>query len=171
MAKLERPLYGSEATGTFARVLAFRKTTTFGSVAKIPINTCPASPLQAAQRTRYAAASRAWHALSNDDRNFYITNHPIGLTGFNFFLRLNMLPGLDYLGYCIFGIGVYQLAPGLDQPVEAEYYVLFPTAPDELPTMVDGRDSPQAWLYNRAADALTNIQNFIILNKNNIEGG
>ena len=36
MAKLDRPLYGVEATGTFARALAFRKTAVYPTVARLP---------------------------------------------------------------------------------------------------------------------------------------
>lgn len=182
MAKLDRPLFGENATGTLARALSFRKTVNppdepgdpaiwWGTVAKIPFISCPPSPGQTEQRKRYAAAVAAWRALSGDARGYYNTNKPANLTGLNFFIRLWFFPTLAYFGYCIFGGTWFQLAPAPDQPEEADYEQNFPSALDELPTMQDGAHSPQAWLWNRAYNTVLSIQDYLILHKTTIEGG
>lgn len=90
MARLDRPLYGDSATGTFARVLAFRETTSYPSVAKRPGRKYPASPAQAAQRQAYAAACLAWDALTAAEKSQYKTDAPEGLSGFNYFMSISL---------------------------------------------------------------------------------
>jgi len=166
---LDRPLFGEEATGTLARVLAYRRTKNWGQAARLPGSSCPPSPNQSLQRKRYATAVSAWHALSDTLREFYTLHKPLNLSGYNLFLRLYLTPTIAYLGYCIFGVHWFQLAPGPDQPVETDYELFFPTAPDEFPVMRQGADSPQAWITNRIYDTITNIQEYIITNKEKIE--
>lgn len=180
--KLDRPLHGDEATGTLARVLAFRRTVNppdipgepivyFGTVAKLPGSSCPASAAQQIQRNRYAAAAAAWRALTHAAQDFYNINKPANLTGFNFFIRLYLLPSLAYFGYCIFGLTWFQRSTTSEQPAAAEYEKNFPEALDEFPLILDGFHSPQAWLFNNAYDTIRSIENYLILNKSTIEGG
>lgn len=180
MAKLDRPLYGTNATGTLFRVLSFRRTenpedlpgeipVSMGTVAKIPVMSCRPSPAQVMQRARYAAAVAAWHALNPTERAFYSDNKPANLTGWNFFLRLYLAPALAYFGFCVFGTAWFQLAPGSSQPAAIDYDSLFPASIDEFPTIQDGAHSPQAWLFNRAYSATLNIENYLILNRQSIE--
>ena len=114
MAKLDRPIYGEYATGTLARALAFRHTAnppdlpgetaiSMGTVAALPRSFCPPSPAQALQREHYTAAVAAWNALSDEGILRYRTFKPPQLTGYNFFLRQFLDPGLFYIGYCVFG--------------------------------------------------------------------
>lgn len=168
--KLDRPLFGEEATGTLARVLAFRRTANWGQAARLPGSKCPPSPGQAFQRRRYAAAIAAWHALSDSLREFYMLYKPANLSGFNFFIRLYLLPTLAYFGYCIFGTTWFQLAPGPDQPAATDFDRYFPTAPDDFPTMQNGAHSPQAWPVNRIYDTIISVQDYLILHKTRIEG-
>ena len=181
MAKLDRPIYGEYATGTLARALAFRHTAnppdlpgeiavSMGTIAKIPIMSCGPSPAQSVQRALYAAAVAAWNALSDDGILRYRTFKPPQLTGYNFFLRQFLDPGLFYIGYCVFGSAVFQLGPTPYQPAAADYDVLFPTSLDEFPTMVDGANSPQAWLLTHAYQAMTNIQEYVLLYSSSIGG-
>jgi hypothetical protein len=181
MAKLDRPLYGDEATGTLARALSFRRTVNppdlpgetvvyMGTVAKIPVISCPPSPAQALQRGRYAAAVAAWLALSDVDRAAWNTSKPADLSGFNFFIRLYLAPALTYFGYCCFGLAWFQLSTSIDQPAAADYDQNFPLSLDEFPTLQDGAHSPQAWLWNRAYSAVQTIQSYLISHANNIEG-
>jgi hypothetical protein len=182
MAKLDRPLYGDEATGTLARALAFRQISNppdepgatpiyFGSVAKIPTLSSPPSVGQYAQRLLFASAIAAWHALTYEAKAYYKSLAPNCLSGFNFFLRLFLLPYSAYLGFCIFGTPLFQLAPGQGQPLAIDYDVNFPPFLDEFPVMVDGAHSCQAWLFNRMYDALLRIQGYLILHKLSIEVG
>ena len=171
MAKLESPLYGTEATGTLARALAYRTTTDWNIVAKIPAPGAPPSTAQTARRQLFLDAVAAWHALTPEQHNFYQNNHPGNLTGYLFFIKLWLKEDLAYFGYCIFYRVVFQLAPSPDQPIETEYDKLFPTSPDEFPTIANGAHSPQAWLFNTAYDSIAQIQDYLILNKTSIEGG
>jgi len=169
MALLDRPLYGEEATGTLARVLAYRRTKNWGTVAKLPGSSCPPSPEQTSQRNNYTAAITAWHALGPTIQNQYKSNSPRNLSGYNFFLRLFLSPTLAYFGYCIFGMAYFQLAPSPDQPKESEYDRYFPIGMDEFPTLQNGKHSPQAWLMNRTYNTITDIQEYIITHKEKIE--
>jgi len=171
MARLDRPLFSEEATGTLARVLAFRRTANWGQAAQLPGSSCPPSASQVKQRTLYAAAIAAWHALPGDTRGYYNTNKPANLSGYNFFIRLHLFPSLSYLGYCIFGTSWFQLTPDPDQPTEVDFDKYFPEGTDEVPTMRDGADSPQAWIVNRIYDTIVSIQDYLILHKATIEGG
>jgi hypothetical protein len=182
MAKLDRPLYGENATGTLARALAFRRTENppdlpgitavyEGTVTALPRSSCPPSPAQALQRARYAATVACWNALTDEERASYAASRPANLTGFNFFIRLALSPDLAYLGYCIFGLAWFQLGTTPHQPAAADYDMLFPNAPDEFPTLANGADAPQAWLLNRAYDATLSIQGFLIAHRSQIEGG
>ncbi|TSA45879.1 hypothetical protein D4R52_01630 [bacterium] len=182
MAKLDRPLYGDYATGTLGRALCFRRTENppdapgdtavyWGTVAKIPVNSCRPSPAQVVQRENYAAAVAAWRALSDEDRATWNTSKPANLSGFNFFLRLYLLPALAYFGYIVFGEAWFQLAPGPDQPAAADYDSPFPASIDEFPAVLDGAHSPQAWMMNRAFSAMLSIENYLILHASSIEGG
>ena len=170
MAKLDRPLYGSEATGTLARVLSFRRTQNWNTVAKIPYMSCRPSADQTIQRNRYSAAVSAWHALSDEDRATWNTNKPATLSGFNFFIQLYLLPSLALFGYCSFGSAWYQLSTLPDQPAAVDYESLFPASIDEFPTLEDGAHSPQAWIMNRAYSALLSIENYLIQHRPSIEG-
>ena len=170
MANLDRPLYGSEATGTLARALSFRRTLNWGTVAKIPFMSCRPSPAQVVQRARYADAVAAWLALSAGERLTWNTNKPDNLTGFNFFIRLYLSPALAYFGHCIFGSAWFQLSTSPDQPAALEYDSPFPSSIDEFPTLEDGKHSPQAWLWNRAYSALLAIEDYLIDHAADIEG-
>jgi hypothetical protein len=180
MAKLDRPLYGDEATGTLARVLSFRRTENppdapgdpavyWGTVAKIPFMSCRPSSAQAMHRADYAAALAAWKALDPAGRAFYNENKPARLTGLNFFLRLWFLSDLAYFGFCVFGSAWFQVAVDPGQPAAGDYDQNFPAAVDEFPTILDGAHSPQAWLYNRACSAMQSIQQYLLDNKTAIE--
>lgn len=170
MAKLDRPLYGESATGTFARVLAYRKTTFYPSVAKRPSRKSPPSGGQSNQRSLYSAACQAWHALTAAEKAQYVANRPANLSGFNFFIKLFLRGDFVYLYYCIFGQAIFQLSTSPDQPAAADFSSLFPAAADEFPIMLDGAHSPQAWPLNRIYSSVLAIQNFLIDNKENIEG-
>lgn len=181
MALLDRPVFGTSATGTLARVLSFRKTVnppdlpgetavSLGTVAKIPFMSCPPSPAQILQRARYAAAVAAWRALSDEARAYWSLNKPAHLTGFNFFIQLHFSPNLLFFGYCVFGSAWFQLSTFPDQPAAADYDSLFPASIDEFPTVLDGAHSPQAWIFNRAFSAILNIENYLILHGPSIEG-
>lgn len=181
MARLDRPLYGEYATGTLGRVLAYRHTynppdepgdpvVTFGTVAKIPVMTCGPSSPQISHRSLFAAAGAAWLALSIPARAYYNANKPPQLSGYNLFLRLYLDPSIAYFGYCVFGHAIFQLGPTPYQPLEADYDSPFPVSVDEFPTLVDGGNSPQAWLFNSAYSAVTTIQNYLILHRASIEG-
>lgn len=180
MARLDRPLYGDFATGTFARVLAFRHTANppdapgdpaiyRGTVAKRPASSCPASVGQAAQRSAYAAAVAAWRALSDDTQAQWLANHPTNLNGYNFFLRMTLLPNLVFFGFCIFGSSIFTLVDAPDQPAAAAYAAPFPADVDEFPALLNWQHSPQAWFLNRAYTALQTIQEFLINNRSHIE--
>ena len=180
MAKLDRPLYGDYATGTFARVLSFRHTPNppdapgdpavyLGTVCKIPVMTCGPSSPQLAQRLLYASAVAAWRALSDDERSTWGSDAPAGLSGFNFFIRLYLFPAYAYFNYCVFGLVYFQLSPGPDQPAAADYDSPFPSSIDEFPTMRPGSDSVQAWLLNRAFSAVQSIQQYLIDHHDTIE--
>jgi hypothetical protein len=169
MALLDRPLYGSEATGTLARVLAFRRTVNWPTVAKLPGSSCAASPAQAVQLGLYADAVAAWRALSDAARYYYNANKPDNLTGFNFFLKLRLLPELMYFGYCSYGTAWYELSSSPDQPDALDYDINFPWALDEFPILLDGAHSPQAWLMNRIYDTILSVQDYLILHKTQIE--
>ena len=181
MAKLDRPLYGTEATGALARSLSFRRTlnppdlpgappVSLGTVAKIPVMSCRPSLAQTMQRCRYADAVSAWLALTNEARSSWNTNKPSNLTGFNFFIRLFLSPSLAYFGYCIFGSAWFQLGPTPYQPAAVDYESLFPASIDEFPTLQDGAHSPQAWIMNRAYSAMLSIENYLITHRLSIEG-
>jgi hypothetical protein len=170
MAKLDRPLYGESATGTFARVLAYRKTTFYPSVARLPARKPIPSIKQKTQRSLYGAACDSWSAISTAERAQYNTCRPQNLSGFNFYVKLLLRPDYMYLYYCIFGISPFQISASPNQPAEADFDKLFPNAPDEFPTMLDGAHSPQAWPLNSIYSSITSIQNFLITNKANIEG-
>lgn len=180
MAKLDRPLYGDYATSTLARALAFRHTldpptapgdppVTLGTVAKLPFNSCPPSPSQIVQRSRYSAALTAWRTLSPAERAAWGSAKPANLTGLNFFIRLYFFPSYMFFGYCIFGPAYFSLADAPDQPAASDYDTLFPSAADELPVLRDGADSPQAWLYNRGCSALLSVQSSLTANRISIE--
>ena len=182
MALLDRPIFGTSATGTLARALSFRKTVnppdlpgetvvSMGTVAKIPFMSCPPSPAQILQRARYAAAVAAWRALSGDARGYYNANKPANLSGFNFFLRFYFFPSLVFFGYCVYGSAIFSLSTAPDQPAAADYYSLFPAGLDEFPTLLDGAHSPQAWLVNRAYSAMLAIEDYLIVHKATIEAG
>ena len=181
MAKLDRPLYGENATGTLFRVLSYRRTenpedlpgeipVSLGTVVKIPFMSCRPSPDQVIQRNRYAAAVAAWNALSDVVKLSWAFYKPTNLTGFNFFIRLYFLPNIAFLNYCVFGLAWFQLATAPGQPAAIDYYELFPEALDEFPIMRAGADSPQAWTLNRAYSAMLNIQGYLILHRASIEG-
>ena len=182
MALLDRPVFGTSASGTLARVLSFRKTVnppdlpgvpavSMGTVAKIPFNSCRPSPNQLLQRRRYSDAVAAWRALSDEARAYWSLNKPAHLTGFNFFIQLHFFPNLLFFGYCVFGSAWFQLSTFPDQPAAADYDSLFPAGLDEFPTLLDGAHSPQAWLWNRAYSAMLSIENYLILHRASIEGG
>ena len=138
MAKLDRPLYGTNATGTLFRVLSFRRTAnpedlpgetavSLGTVAKIPFMSCGPSLNQSAQRERYTAAVAAWNALSDDEKLYRSIYKPSNLTGFNFFIRMHFFPDLIFLNYCVFGLAWFTLETAPGQPAAIDYYELFPT--------------------------------------------
>lgn len=180
MAKLDRPLFGDWATGTLARVLSFRHVANpeeppgdpviyLGEVAALPRSHCPPAPAQIAQRLLYASAVAAWRALSDEERAAWNTAKPTNLCGFNFFIKLFLLPLLAYFGYCVFGIAWFQVSSSPNQPAAVDYDALFPASIDEFPTMVDGAHSPQAWLWNRAAASMVSIQTYLIDHQSSIE--
>jgi len=182
MAKLDRPLFGEWATGTFNRTLAFRQTINppdapgdtavyWGTVAKLPGSACKPSAGQTTVRANYSAAVAAWNALSASEKELWRISKPSNLTGFNFFIRLFLSPSLAYFYLCVFGLAVFQLAPSPGQPAPAEYEKYFPAAADEFPEVRDNVDSPQDWLFNRMYETMETIQEFLILNKLTIEGG
>lgn len=162
MAKLDSPLYGDTATGTLANVLAYRRRQPIPCVARLPGRKSPPSGAQSEWRTRYRNAIFAWNNLTPAERLPYTTTKPGNLTGFNFFLRMTLHPELSYFGYAIYGIDLFQLAPGPGQPTEGDYAILFPGELDHVPTVADGTDSPQAWLYNMAQGRLRAIQEIIL---------
>ncbi len=173
MAKLDRPLYGEYATGTLARALSFRHTfnppdipgetvISWGTVCKIPFMSCKPTACQIAQRLLYASAVNAWHSLTEAEQEIFMDNPPDDLTGFNFFIRLYLLPNLAYFGFCVFGSAFFQLAPGYNQPADIDYDINFPAAVDEFPTLQDGAHSPQAWLFNRLFDMMRSIEDYLI---------
>ena len=180
MAKLDRPLYGEYASGTLARALSYRHTfnppdapgdpvVTWGTVAKIPVNSCLPSSGQVGRRYLFSLAVSAWHALAEAEQSTWRTSKPGNLSGFNFFVKLFLSPGYAYFGYCVFGSAWFQFAPGPDQPAAADYDELFPDVTDKFPTVRQGADSPQAWLYNRACSAIRSVQSYIIQHKVRIE--
>jgi hypothetical protein len=169
MAKLDYPLYGDEATGTLARAIAYRRTLNYPTCAQLPLSKTPANKAQRAQRQKYRAGADAWNALTDAQKDAYKTNKPANLNGYAFFLKLFLSVDLFYLGYCVFYDAVYNVADSPDQPAAADYDLLFPDKIDDYPLMLNGAQSPQAWLYNRAADALTEIETYIINHKSNIE--
>ena len=170
MAKLVRPLYGDSATGVFARVLTFRETAFYPSVAKRPSRKCEPSAAQSNQRALYLSACQAWNALTLGQQTQYNTIKPANLSGFNFFVKLYLNGDNAFLYYCIFGQPVFQLSSSPDHPAAADYDSFFPGAVDEFPTMLEGAHSPQAWPLNRIYSSILAIQTFLINNKENIEG-
>lgn len=180
MAKLDRPLLGTQATGILARSLAFRMTLnppdepgetaiSMGTVAGLPRSACPPSSAQALQRARYVAAVAAWNALSDGVRGTYSANKPVGLSGFNFFVRSFLSPSLTYLGYCVFGAAWFQLSTSPDQPVKTEYDKYFPAGADEFPVLVDGAHSPQAWFLTSLFNTLLTVENYLLSCRASIE--
>jgi len=170
MAKLDRPLYGVEATGTFARALAFRKTTVYPTVARLPLSKTSPSPGQSAQRTLYRAACSAWTALTPAQQQVYINTRPLNLSGFNLFVRLYLSDTFAYFYYCVFGQAVFMLVKAPDQPAQVDYDLLFPASVDEFPVLREGADSCQAWFFNHIYSSIRSIENFLIDNKTHIEG-
>ena len=162
MAKLDYPLYGDTATGTLGRALAYRRTQTFNTVAKIPIVSCPPSPEQTAHRAQYQAASIAWNGLTTEEKAQWNINKPTRLTGYNFFIKLHLSPDYAYFGYCIFGTAWFQVVPGPDQPAENDFDISFPAGLDEFVTMQDGKHNPQAWIFNRLYDTIQNIETYLL---------
>lgn len=162
MAKLDSPLYGDTATGTLARVLAYRRRLPIPSVAQLPNRKSPPSSTQAAWRANYRNAVHAWNNLTAVEKDVYTSSKPANLTAFNFFMRLNIFPGITYFGFAIFGSNYFQLAPGPGQPAVDDYTLLFPSGLDEFPSLHDGSDSPQAWLYNMASARLEVLQATIL---------
>ena len=180
MPKLDRPLFGDYATGTFARVLAFRHTANppdapgehvvyLGTVTQLPASKCPPSAPQAAQRAAFSAALLSWRALSIEDRAFWLANHPTDINGFNFYIRSLLAPGAFFFGFCIFADAVFELSSSPGQPDPLDYDSLFPTGIDELPTLLDGSHSPQAWLFNRMYQTIQDLQGYIVQNRSTIE--
>ena len=192
MAKLDRPLYGVEATGTFAHALAFRKTVFYPSVARLPLSKTTPSPNQTAQRTLYRAACTAWDELSDTEKNIYKTIRPLNLSGFNLFVRLFFSNAYSYFYYCVFGQAIFMLVKAPDQPAQIDYETAilyadgtayangsqfasgnlppFPACLDEFPLLREGADSVQAWFFNSLYASILNVENFLIDNKANIEG-
>lgn len=169
MAKLDRPLFGVSATGTFARALAFRKTPFYPSVAQLPLSKTSPSPAQSAQRLRYRDACSAWDDLSPEQKQVYVDTRPLNLSGFNLFIRLFLSDSFAYFYYSTFGTSFFMLVHAPDQPAIVDYDLLFPLAPDEFPVLRDGADSFQAWFLNHLYDSIIGIENFLIDNKTNIE--
>lgn len=192
MAKLDRPLYGVEATGTFARALAFRKTTFYPTVARLPLSKTSPSPGQSAQRILYRAACSAWSALTPAEQQVYIDTRPLNLSGFNLFIRLYLSDTFAYFYYCVFGQAVFMLVKAPDQPAQVDYETdpiyadgtsfangttyangyspSFPYLLDEFPVLREGADSCQAWFLNHIYASIISIENFLIDNKPHIEG-
>jgi hypothetical protein len=104
-------------------------------------------------------------------QDYYNLNKPANLSGFNLFVKLFLAPALAYFGYCTFGLSWFQRSTTSEQPTATEYEKNFPEALDEFPLILDGFNSPQAWLFNSACDTIVSIQDYLILNKTRIEGG
>ncbi len=171
MAKLEGPLLGDEATGVFNSVLSYRRTLNFPTVAKpTRVSTSP-SPGQLIQRAAYGAAVSAWNNLTPAVKAFYTAYHPENLSGYNFFIRMFLVPDLFYFFYIIFEIAWFQDAGSPGQPALDDAAINFPSAVDVYPSLQEGAHSPQGWLFNQLYAMVQNMEDFLIEHKSNIEGG
>ncbi len=180
--KLDRPLYGEYATGPLAGVLCFRHTVNppdlpgepvvyCGTVAQLPASRTQPSAAQAAQRSIYAVAVAGWRALDDADKAFYVANRPSNLSAFNFYLRLHLVSGLAYFGYCVFGDVWFQYAAGPDQPAAVDYSSLFPASGDEFPIIREGADSLQDWPFNRVYESILSVESYLLAHMSTINGG
>ena len=170
MALVDRPFYGDEGCGTFGRALAYRRTSIFGTVAKIPVVSVGPSAGQTEQRNLYKAALAAWRSLDDDARAWWQNNHPANLSAINFFIRLYLLPDLVYFGLCVFGVTAFPLCEAYHQPEAGDYDMLFPENEDEFPVLLDGVYCPEAWFFNRLYASISSVETWLIARRATIEG-
>ena len=155
MARLDQPLFGSEATGPLARVLFFRRTDPTPSVARAPGLPFRSSASQLFQRAAFSAARSLWLELSPASRATYAAAHPPGMTGYNFFLFLTMVPGRSFFGFAVLGDDAYFDWSSQWQPTLDDFILSFPYALDFFPVILDGRHSVSALLFNSIFSVLT----------------
>lgn len=158
MARLDQPLFGSEATGPLARVLFFRRSSPTPSLARAPALPFRSSSLQRFQRAAFSAARAAWLDLPTARRVEFAASHPPGMTGYNFFLFLSMVPGRSFFGFAVPGDSSFFDWSSQWQPTSDDFWLAFPYSLDFLPVILDGRHSVSALLFNTAFSILTSHQ-------------
>lgn len=158
MARLDQPLFGSDATGPLARVLFFRRSEPTPSVARAPALPFRSSSLQRFQRAAFAAARAAWLELPPASRSAYAGAHPPGMTGYNFFLFLTMVSGRSFFGFATPGDYSFYSWDSQWQPTIDDFLLSFPYALDFFPVILDGRHSISALLFNTIFSVLTSHQ-------------
>lgn len=158
MARLDQPLFGSEATGPLARVLFFRRSDPTPSVARAPALPFRSSASQLFQRAAFSAARSLWLELSPASRATYAAAHPPGMTGYNFFLFLTMVPGRSFFGFATPGDNSFYSWDSQWQPTIDDFLLSFPYALDFFPVILDGRHSISALLFNTIFSVLTSHQ-------------
>lgn len=87
MARLARPLFSSVARGTVAQCLTYRRGTVHPCIMgyhEHPINWTPAKIKQAQS---WKAKCNQWRALSQEDKDYWSSQAPAPLTGFNLFMQ------------------------------------------------------------------------------------
>lgn len=162
MALLTNPLYGDEATGPLAFTLAFRRSSPYPTVARLPSRRCRPSFAQASQRSAWAAAVSAWHSLDAAAQAEFAANHPPGFTGFNFFLSQHFDALAAWFFFAVPGEDSYFDSNSAFQISDADFDLLFPDDLDFLPVVVDGRHSVAALLLNSVFSILTDHENLLL---------
>lgn len=182
MAKLEGPLYGDWATGNLGDGLAFKKGIPFtspGDEGEIPYSRiekrrAPSrsrSPGQAGQRDLFQTARTAWLALEDSDKLRYKLGAPAGWSGFNYFLFIALKEAGETLGALVLGRDILNQGNLQTGIPFTEYVFSFSSALDEIPTYEDGTQPGKAWMYNRLAQSVLSIEEYLIMFKETIEGG
>lgn len=170
MPKLDKPLYGDSATGEITGTLAFKKDRTWNRLEKKRVAAASRSSGQAAVRDLYKTSKNQWLALSDAEKLVYSNGAPQGWTGFNYFLFIALRAADLWLGGLVFYQDLINQGNVSGVIQSADYQNNFPGSADVLPTLTDGEDNFQAWLFNKLKLSLTVIEGYLIAHKASIEG-
>ena len=95
MPKVRGPLFSISASGKLGDVLVYQGGIGGPRVYAHGKKRDPQTSAQLSQRSFFQSAVSYWHALNEDEREFYwVLGHQHGMTGFNYFLS-HYLTGRD----------------------------------------------------------------------------